>query len=153
MTSLVWQRGAAVGIACCFIGLSGCTPEAVYLRSLREVTLVSYSRLYPAYAETTSVSPGVSFPVGDGDFSARVIQYLPDFEFDTTGHARSRSDQPNNPAVRLEVLKGKSRKYFAWAFLRQGTPHFRAREDLAFSLQSLSLADGAKVTATELGAP
>ena len=119
------------------LALLACTPAARYNRSLQSVTLVSYHRMHASFAETTQVAPGEVFPVGDGEYTARVMQFYPEFQINDDGAIFSLSDRPNNPAVKLEVHHNDERIGFSWGFVTADVPHYRRDEMLAFRLIDL----------------
>lgn len=119
------------------LALLACTPAARYNRSLQSVTLISYHRMHASFAETTQVAPGQVFPIGDGEYTARVVQFYPEFVINGEGGLSSRSDRPNNPAVKLEVHHNGERIGFSWGFVTADVPHYRRTEMLAFRLIDL----------------
>lgn len=72
------------------------------------------------------VEPGTAYPVAEPEapagsaaaYTVRVLRYLPDFSLDgPRGEAKSRSDQPNNPAVQVEV-SGAGKTNTQWVFAK-----------------------------------
>jgi len=73
------------------------------------------------------------FPVGDTEMTARIIEFVPDFTIGRDRKVTSRTNEPNNPAVRI-VVKDKGAPHdTSWAFLNF-PPHFSARAVLAFQV-------------------
>jgi hypothetical protein len=96
------------------------------------VTLSIRHRVFHDFHDMQSVRVGQEFILGDTDYNARVVQYVPDFEMDLTSRkVISRSDQPNNPAFRIMVRKGDVPQDTTWAFLNM-PPHFGLRSYFAF---------------------
>ena len=67
-----------------------------------------------------AVELGDEVTIADGRFQLRVLEYLPDFTYDVeSGTATSRSDQPANPALRVEVRsQGETTGHSRWLFAR-----------------------------------
>ena len=137
-----WRHGGgAILLVTAITTLVSCSGPGHYLRGLESVELVSYHRMFPAYAETTSVFPAAMFPLSDGEYSGRVTEYIPDFVIDSRGHVTSRSGTALNPAVRIDVYRGWKRVATAWAFKGEGPPHFRQKDLFAFKLLTLESHD------------
>ncbi len=58
------------------------------------------------------------------DLTVRVTQFIPDFIIDMeSGQVSSRSDEPNNPAVRVMLFRGKDTLFNHWAFFKFPEQH------------------------------
>ncbi len=70
--------------------------------------------------EETAVEIGASYPLAGGAWTARVLEYQPDFVIDTKSHkASSRSQEPNNPALRIALKKtGSDAESERWLFAK-----------------------------------
>jgi hypothetical protein len=96
---------------------------------LDAVTLLIRHRVFHDFRDVQRVKLKQDFIVGDTDFSARVVQYVPDFAMDLGSRKIfSRTDQPNNPAFKIIVFKNKVPQDTTWALLNM-PPHF-ARKSL-----------------------
>jgi len=103
------------------------------------VTLGVQHRVFHDFRDVHRVKLGEEFLLGDSDYSARVVQYLPDFQMDLASRRDdSLTDQPSNPAFRVVVKKGKAVQDTTWAFLNN-PPHFGARSYFAFQVLKLEL--------------
>jgi hypothetical protein len=101
---------------------------------LAAVTFRIRHRVFHEFYDVQTVKLNQSFPLGDTDFSARVVQYVPDFQMDLKAHkVFSLSDQPRNPAFHVIVRKGRTPSDTSWAFLKS-PPHFGARSYFAFQV-------------------
>ena len=119
----------------------GRTVPARSQRSYRfdAVTLGVRHRVFHDFRDLHRVKLSEEFVLGDGDYRARVVQYLPDFQMDLgTRRYFSLSDQPNTPAFRIIVRKGKIPQDTTWAFLNN-PPHFSARSYFAFQVLKVEL--------------
>ena len=126
---------------------------------LSMVTFGIRHRVFHDFTDRRMVKLNQDFLLGDTEFSARVVQYVPDFQMDLQRHKIfSLSDQPNNPAFKIIVRKGKVPQDTTWAFLKS-PPHFGARSYFAFQVLRIDFADrpplGADTTAAvpDAGAP
>jgi hypothetical protein len=98
------------------------------------VTFGIRHRVFHDFSDRQMVKLNQDFLLGDTEFSARVVQYVPDFQMDLKRHKIfSLSDQPNNPAFKIIVRKGKVPQDTTWAFLKS-PPHFGARSYFAFQV-------------------
>jgi cytochrome c biogenesis protein len=58
------------------------------------------------------------------NISVLVTQFLPDFIIDMESHeASTRSDEPNNPAIKVLLLNGKDTLYDHWSFFKYPEQH------------------------------
>lgn len=98
------------------------------------VTFGIRHRVFHQFRDLQRVKLNQDFPLGDTEFSARVVQYLPDFQMDLESRkVFSLTDQPRNPAFKVVVRKGKIPQDTTWAFLKS-PPHFGARSYFAFQV-------------------
>jgi hypothetical protein len=111
------------------------------------VTLSIRHRVFHDFHDLQSVRIGQKFLLGDTDYDARVVQYVPDFEMDLASRkVVSRSGQPNNPAFRIIVRKGDVPQDTAWAFLNM-PPHFGRRSYFAFHVVRIDFSGHAPMVA------
>lgn len=126
------RSGSAALLGLILCGLSGCEQpfEAIVVRVTH--------RVFTTFNETHRVAPGERFPIGDTEFSGRIVEFLPDFALEeTTKKPFSRSRELRNPAVRIEVYEGNRKIEDAWAFQGAGPPHYAKTSLLAFRLEEL----------------
>jgi len=99
---------------------------------LRNVTLHIFNRVFTAFHDRVVAVPGREFRVGDTDYTARVVEFVPDFSMSLKTHrVTSRSGEPRNPAFRVVVSRAGTPTDTSWAFFNM-PPHYAAREVLAF---------------------
>ena len=114
---------------------------------LEAVTLGIQHRIFHDFHDVQRVKLNQEFLLGDSDYSARVVQYVPDFEMDLgTRKVISRSDQPNNPAFKIIVREKKVPQDTTWAFLNM-PPHFGRRSFFAFHVLRIDFAGRAPLVA------
>jgi len=109
-------------------------PDRSRAPRLETVTLGIRHRVFPDFREQQKVKLNQEFPIGDSEYSARIIRYVPDFQLDLEARkVFSLSDQPRNPAFQVVVRKGKAPHDTSWAFLKS-PPHFGVRSYFAFQV-------------------
>jgi hypothetical protein len=109
-------------------------PAATHGPKLEAVTFGIRHRVFHDFRDVQRVKLNQDFLLGDSEYSARVIQYLPDFQMDIEHHKFfSLSDQPRNPAFRVVVSRGKAPHDTSWAFLKS-PPHFSAKSYFSFEV-------------------
>lgn len=127
-------------------------PEAGRGPRLAAVTFGIHHRVFHDFRDVQTVKLNQDFMLGDTEFSARVIQYVPDFQMDLgTRKVFSLSDQPRNPAFRVVVRKGKAPQDSTWAFLKS-PPHFGARSYFAFQVLRIDFVDREPMVVDSTGA-
>ena len=101
------------------------------------VTLVIGHRVFPNFMDRQDVKLNQEFPVGDTDYTARIIQYVPDFTMDMkTRKVVSRSSEPKNPAFRVIVKQKKVPQDTTWAMMSL-VPHYTRKSMLAFRVDRI----------------
>lgn len=104
---------------------------------LKSVTIAIRNRIFHDFADQQAVVQGKSFIIGDTDYSARIVQYVPDFAMDlSTGKVVSRSQEPKNPAFKLIVSRKGKPQDTTWAMMSL-PPHFTRRSFLAFKVMRI----------------
>lgn len=104
---------------------------------LKSVTIAIRNRVFHEFADQQTVTQGKPFVIGDTDFSARLVQYVPDFAMDiSNGKVVSRSSEPRNPAFKLIVSQKGKPQDTTWAMMSL-PPHFTRRSFLAFKVMRI----------------
>ena len=128
-------------------------PAATRGPKLEAVTFGIRHRVFHEFSDVQKVKLNQDFPLGDSEYSARVIQYLPDFQMDLEHHKFfSLSDQPRNPAFRVVVRRGKAPHDTSWAFLKS-PPHFSARSYFSFQVLRIDFVGHSPLLADTSAAP
>lgn len=121
-------------------GLAG--PPAGAARRFQAVTLGVRHRVFPDFRDQHRVRLNREFPLGDTEYSARVIRYVPDFQMDLERRrVFSLSDQPRNPAFQIVVRRNHVPHDTSWAFLKS-PPHFGTRAYFAFQVLRIDFDGG-----------
>ena len=119
----------------------------------QSVTFGIRHRVFHEFRDLHTVKIGEDFPLGDSEYSARVVQYLPDFQMDLQAHKIfSMSNQPRNPAFKIVVRKDKAPQDTSWAFLKS-PPHFGARAYFAFQVLRIDFVDHEPLIADTTSVP
>lgn len=136
------ERKAIVSLLLALLAilLLSCIPsKKVKTYPLEWVSLKVRHRLYPNFEEVHKVKPLEFFDVSDTDYRAKVVRFLPDFAIDDSGKVFSRSGEPKNPAVLVEVWLKKKKIDQMWAFRSGSIPHFKASSYLYFEILDFSV--------------
>ncbi len=116
---------------------------------VEEVTLAATHRVYKNFREEQTVKLGERFFIGDTEFTAEAAEFLPDFAIDLeAGKIFSRSDEPNNPAVRVIIFENGEKIDEVWAFKGKGAPHFSRTSLIAFELLNFKAVASPSTTET-----
>jgi hypothetical protein len=124
--------GAATGAA---------PPPAGAPARVKSVTLRVRHRVFPGFKEDHRIALKKDFAIGDTDYTARVVEYVPDFAMGMESKkVFSRSNEPNNPAFRIIVrMKGQPQDT-TWALLNM-PPHYTRKSLLAFKVMRIDFMD------------
>lgn len=99
---------------------------------LKNVTLHIFNRVFPSFHDKVTALPSKEFRVGDTEYTARVVEFVPDFTMDLkTRKVTSRGTEPKNPAFKIIVKKNNVPTDTTWAFFNM-PPHFARTSLLAF---------------------
>lgn len=121
--------------------------------NVKSVLLRSYHRVFHDFVEDETVTMYKEFTVGDTDYTAEVVEYIPDFAMDLKDHKIfSRSDEPKNPALRILVKQKGVPQDTTWALLNM-PPHFAKKSLLAFKILRLDIKGHKPILAPEPAAP
>ncbi len=122
-------------------------------RKVAHVDLVIRHRVFANFVDVVKADLGAPFQVGDTDYKATIIQYVPDFTMDIeSGRVYSRSDQPNNPAFRIAVTQKGAAMDTTWALLDM-PPHFGRKSLLSFQVVRIDYTSGKPVLPRKPVAP
>ncbi|MGE5178815.1 MAG: hypothetical protein ACM3PF_06975 [Bacteroidota bacterium] len=132
-------RSAAV------LALGVATMAAAPAPKLKSVTIAIRNRVFHEFADQQTVGQGKSFVIGDTDYSARIVQFVPDFAMDLgTGKVISRSSEPKNPAFKVVVSQNGKPQDTTWAMMSL-PPHFTRRSFLAFKVMRIDFMNHAPI--------
>jgi len=80
------------------------------------------------------VKIGEGFKIPDGDLKVKAVDFIPDFVI-AKGKVFSRSNEPNNPAVLLEIYEDAALKYKEWVFYKFPGFHHQHEKGIKFILK------------------
>jgi hypothetical protein len=104
-------------------------------------------RVFTEFRDQVSVKLHESFRAGDSEYSAKAVEFQPDFTMDLKSRkVTSRSSEPRNPAVRVIVWKNGVPQDTSWAFLNM-PPHYARNSMLAFRLTHVEFENHAAIDA------
>ena len=111
------------------------------------LTMVVGHRAFTEFRDRVTVKLNETFRVGDSEYSAKVVEFQPDFTMDLKSRkVSSRSQDPRNPAAKVYVWKNGAIDDTSWAFLNN-PPHFGRHSMLAFQLTRVEFENHAAVDA------
>ena len=87
--------------------------------------------------QNLTLDVGSSAPVAGTNYVVRADEFLADFAMDNNGKPVSRSQELNNPAVRVTVLKGGKEEFNKWIFAK--FPDFHGKGDQPLDLQLVNI--------------
>ncbi len=79
------------------------------------------------------VTTGERFTIEGTQDVVQVGRFIPDFSMDGKGHVFSRSDQPNNPAVQMQVTPAEGKPYTTWIFAKFPDVHQKPGQKYTFA--------------------
>ncbi|MHB8095547.1 MAG: cytochrome c biogenesis protein ResB [Candidatus Aminicenantales bacterium] len=91
----------------------------------------------PAYLRTLALSPGGAADLGDG-FELAAVRFVPDFVIEESGRVSTRSYEPENPALLIEIRRNGEKLFSGWIFLNHpdfGDLHAAGDRDFAFEFR------------------
>ena len=101
---------------------------------VESVTVRVRHRVWAKFKEEAKVEIGDEFQIGDTEYTARVVRFVPDFAMKMKSkEIVSRSPEPNNPAVRIIVMENEEPADTTWAFTQE-LPHYGRLSLLAFQI-------------------
>ena len=147
-----WTVGLAVAILVGRAALAAAPASPVRPVRVESVTLRILHRVFPDFREEDKVRLKEEFRVGDTDYTAKVVEFVPDFSLDLKSRkVVSRSNDPRNPAVRVVVKEKGVPRDTSWAFLNF-PPHFAAKNILAFQILRIDFLDRPPLVAPDSSA-
>jgi hypothetical protein len=139
--------GAAAVLLMAHAAIAAGAPRGTAAPRLDSVTLGIFHRVFHDFKDVQNVKLGKEFILGDTEYSARVIQYVPDFMMDLkTRTIVSRSDRPENPAFRIVVTKGGVPQDTSWALFKMA-PHFARKSFFGFKIVRIDFTDHTQLVA------
>jgi hypothetical protein len=128
----------AAALAALVAASCAATDEKTYVLEVRH-------HHFPNFQEEHRARFGEWFSIGDTEVEARVIRYEPDFEINLdTKEVGSRSEEPNNPAVQIEIREEGKETVRMWAFWNT-PPHMGGPSPLVFNLTAVEDAAGTRL--------
>jgi hypothetical protein len=105
------------------------------------VTLHIFNRVFASFHDKIKISLKEEVRVGDTEYTAQLVQYVPEFDMDLKSHkVVTRSQQPKNPAFQVIVRKNGAPQDTAWAFMNMA-PHYTRKSLLAFIATKIEFAN------------
>jgi hypothetical protein len=109
--------------------------------TVNSVTVRVRHRVWEKFKEEAEVEIGEEFQIGDTEYTARIVRFVPDFAMKMQSkEVISRTPEPNNPAVRIIVLENEEPTDTTWAFTQE-LPHYGRLSLLAFQIIRIDFED------------
>jgi hypothetical protein len=148
-----WSCAGAAGVLFLVACAAAATPQdsgksAVPGKPLKvkTVTVLMGHRVFPDFHDVQTVPLNKNFQVGETDYSARVVEFVPDFAIDIKTHkVVSRSNVPRNPACRIIVREKGVPMDTSWAFVNF-PPHFSRRALISFRVVRIDFLNAPPIT-------
>jgi hypothetical protein len=122
------------------------TPASGAAPRVKNVTVLMGSRVFADFQDLQTAPLGKEFRVGETDFSARVVEFVPDFAIDGKSHkVVTRSNVPRNPACRIIVKEKGVPKDTSWAFVNF-PPHFSRKSVISFRVVKIEFFNAPTIT-------
>lgn len=124
-------------------------PAAPAAPKVKSVTFQVYHRVFQNFHDEVTTPLRQEFRVGDSEFTAKVVEWVPDFDMDLkTRKVKSRGIEPKNPAFRIIVRKNNVPQDTVWAFVNM-PPHFARKSLLAFLTSEVQFLDHAPIVSQD----
>jgi hypothetical protein len=151
------KAAGLLALAVLFFGVSSTGPAwcAKGPAPVKTVTLRVFHRVFHNFTEDDKVVLNKEFPIGDTDFTATIIEYVPDFAMvmgPGPHKVVSRTNEPNNPAFRIEVKDKGAVTDTTWAMLSM-PPHFARNSLLAFQVRRIDFKGHSPIVNKDQSAP
>ncbi len=104
---------------------------------------------YQKFREKHQVAIGEEFGISDGDISAKVVAFYPDFFIEKGGEAGTRSQEMKNPAVKIRILRGGKKLEEVYAFGKRQHSGISKEAKIYFILLEYELAEGKQAAPKE----
>jgi hypothetical protein len=119
---------------------------------VKKVLLGMRHRAHPDFYDETEAVPGKEFPVGDTEYSAKILRFEPDFFINDDKKIVSQSNEPRNPAFQIMAIEGGAPHDTSWAFMNF-PPHFSKRALISFQVLRIDFENRAPVLNPNLKDP
>ena len=113
-----WRNGRPCFVLSVWLALCSVPAWALDVERspVSRVTLLVKHVHYGNFAERHRVAIDEEFRISDGEISAKVVAFYPDFVIDKDGDAGTRSQDMKNPAVKVEVMRDGKKVDTVYAF-------------------------------------
>jgi hypothetical protein len=119
---------------------------------VKRIALAVRHRVFHDFHDELDVKLGEEFPVGDSDYSGKVIRFVPHFAIeDKTRRIVTLSNEPRNPALQIVSIQKGQPHDTTWAFLNF-PPHFSKRAILAYQILRIEFENHAPIEPAALAA-
>lgn len=128
-------------------------PSRVQRLRVKKVILGVRHRAIQSFYEEDAAKVGEEFPIGDTEYTARILRFEPDFVIEA-GSRRftSKSERPDNPAFQIVTSEKGAPHDTSWAFLNF-PPHFSKRSLIAYQVLRIEFENHAPIVPKPMAPP
>lgn len=91
-----------------------------YMNGVKSVSITVKHEAYKNFSESHTLKPGEQAYIHDTNYTFVITDFMPDFRIKRqTGEAYSRTDAPENPAVKIELYVENEKLDEAWYILKK----------------------------------
>lgn len=120
-----------IGLLAVLFAVTGCSS------SVKSLTVEVRNIYYPDYHETITTTMNKEEYVADTNFSFKAVKFFPTFSIlESTKKTVSLSDEPKNPAFKINIYEEGKLIEETWAFYGTLAPHFSSSSFLIFQVSS-----------------
>lgn len=90
------------------------------------------------------IAEGETREIPGTDYRVQLLSFVPDFGLDKENHIISKSEQPNNPAIQINIFQNGKLSFKGWSFLK--FPDFHGSKDDTYQVKFLNYSGGRPYT-------
>lgn len=127
-------RQAGVVLPLIFLFCSSCVELSKVIQN-RKLTIRVKNIIHETLVQDFHVNPGDTFSIEGTGFKVKVLQFIPDF-YMKDGAISTKSAEPKNPAVQLELIEKEKMVKVFWVFYKYPdyNPMYYLNYDFKFEL-------------------
>ena len=129
--------------------MAGAPAPGAAAPKVKSVSFEVFHRVFQNFHDQVTTPLKQEFRVGDSEYTARIVEWVPDFDMDLKTHkVTTRGTEPKNPAFRIIVRKNNVPQDTVWSFVNM-PPHFARKSLLAFLTTEIQFEDHAPIVSND----